>query len=43
VNDAVLFIPFYPDSVRWLYNNNQGTAEVRIEWIQALPSQAEGK
>ena len=43
VNDAVVFIPFYPDSAHWLYNNNQGTAEVRIEWIQAPPSQAKSK
>jgi hypothetical protein len=43
VNDAVRFIPFYPEATRWLYNNNQGTAEVRIEWIQAPPSQIEGK
>ena len=42
VNDAVLFVPFYPDSARWLYNNNHGSAHVRIVKIQAPPSQGQG-
>jgi hypothetical protein len=35
VNDAVLRVPFYPDSALWFYKNNKGGTDVRIELVQA--------
>ena len=43
VNDAVLQIPFYPESAHWFYANNGGSSQVQIVWVQApLPPPGAG-